>query len=279
MLEKLKRAVNQGLRYMGAPVLSAARASERKKYKLSAPTTRTAFLNLVPTTDVLEIGPFDNPSLHGPDVAYFEVLDVEELRQRAREHKRNPNAVPEIDYVSPTGDLGIVDRHFSAVLSSHAIEHQPDLIRHLREVEALLQPGGRYYILAPDKRFSFDHFLPESTVEDVLAAYGRRTHSAQAISDHFMMTTHNRRIMHWLGVHGKRGPNQSAQRRTQEALRAAEAGRYVDVHAWIFTPESFHELITALHKLGKTRLEIEVLHDTGFPELEFFAVLRSPLQH
>ncbi len=49
---------------------------------------------------------------------------------------------PKIEYLSPTGDLTIVNRRFHAVLSSHCIEHQPDLIRHLQHVAALLDPGG-----------------------------------------------------------------------------------------------------------------------------------------
>src|SRR4249919_1725326 len=143
-----------------AATIARPLVSEHRDPSLLAPIPRQRFVASVPLDKpVLEIGPFDRPWLSGSNVRYFDVLPQEQLRTRAAtEFGRIPKNCPHIHYVSPTGDLSIVDAEFGAVFSSHCIEHQPDVIRHLREVERLLRPGGLYYLIVPDKRFCFDHF-------------------------------------------------------------------------------------------------------------------------
>jgi SAM-dependent methyltransferase len=104
----------------------------------------------------LEIGPVRLPVLSGPNVRYCDVLDTEQLRRRAPDHGVDPTSVPAIDYVMKNCSLDDIPVQFDAILSSHAIEHQPDLVGHLQQVERRLAPGGRYFVLAPDKRFCFD---------------------------------------------------------------------------------------------------------------------------
>ena len=125
--------------------------------------------------EILEIGPFFAPCLEGPQVTYFDVLGKQDLIRRALELGYDTDRIPEIDYVSPTGDLSIIDRRFPALLSSHCIEHQPDLIAHLQKTYALLEPGGCYYLMIPDKRFCYDHFLGESNLAEVLSSLGWRS--------------------------------------------------------------------------------------------------------
>ncbi len=93
--------------------------------------------------DTLEIGPFFRPLLKGPHLRFFDVLSHADLVARAREIGEEESNIPVIDFVSPTGDLSIVNQSFSYVLSSHCIEHQPDMIEHLQQVERILQPDGR----------------------------------------------------------------------------------------------------------------------------------------
>ncbi len=72
--------------------------------------------------------------------------------------------LPNIHFVSPTGNLEIVNECFDVVLNSHCIEYQPNLITHLNHIESILNPGGYYFVLEPDKRYCFDHFIPESSL-------------------------------------------------------------------------------------------------------------------
>ena len=120
---------------------------------------------------VLEIGPFHAPALSGPGVAYFDLQPTDALIARVRDYGLPTSRVPKIDYSEPTGDLSVIDRRFDAVFSSHCIEHQPSLIRHLTQVSNVLHPGGAYYLIVPDKRYCFDHYLPLSTLGGVIEAH------------------------------------------------------------------------------------------------------------
>jgi SAM-dependent methyltransferase len=152
---------------------------------------------------VLEIGPFCNPVVRGRNVAYFDVLDRAALRARAVAIGQDPAGVPAIDFVAPDGDLSGIGRRFAAVISAHCIEHQPDLVRHLTQVAALLGPGGHYFLIVPDRRYCFDHFLPDSSLSGVLAAHreGRRVHRLESVIEHRALTTHNWVDRHWAGDH------------------------------------------------------------------------------
>lgn len=246
---------------------------------LLPPITRKRFLaDLGHVPRILEIGPFDTPLLTGPGVAYFDVLDQEGLRRRAAEHGRNPDGVPPIHHVSPTGDLDSISARFDAIFSSHNIEHQPDLIGHLAKAGERLEPGGRYWMIVPDKRYCFDHYSPETTLGEVIQAHreGRTTHSAAAILLHSMLT-HNDSLRHWIGLHGPRPrlpEREEDVRRTFEEIERAGQGEYVDVHAWQLTPRLLFDLIGDLRRLRLTDFEVERVHDTAFGAIEFFAVLR-----
>jgi hypothetical protein len=81
---------------------------------------RTLFSSLIQQIpgQKIELGPFLNPQLFGDDVKYFDVLDLEGLKERAAKINYPSARLVEIDYVSPTGDLtSIPDKgSFSLVL-------------------------------------------------------------------------------------------------------------------------------------------------------------------
>lgn len=241
---------------------------------LQPPIDRASFLASLPIGPSLEIGPFDAPLLQGRHVKYFDLLDQENLRLRAVEHGRNPDGCPHIDYVSPLGNVQIVKDSFAVVLSSHVIEHQPDFVRHLNDVSAILLPGGSYYLIIPDRRFCFDHYLPDSTYEDVIEASGRNVHTPDAVEKHLLHTTHNDPLHHWFGRHGAKPTRQMSDKVVAECQRASN-GEYVDVHAWFFTPATFSAIVRTLKERGLISLSIERVHTTAFGSIEFFAVLRK----
>jgi hypothetical protein len=182
---------------------------------------------------VLEIGPFFRPALRGPNVRYFDVLDRPALVSRAESIGRPTDTIPEIDFVSPTGDLRVVDQAFDAAFSAHCLEHQPDLVSHLKQVAALLPDGGRYYLIIPDKRYCFDHYLPVTSVADVLDAHEREleVHSLKSIVNGRSMTTHNHCVEHWKGRHDDTARPVGHPDRVKRALAEYRAsdGRYIDV--------------------------------------------------
>nr|WP_051205402.1 hypothetical protein [Salinimicrobium xinjiangense] len=103
--------------------------------------------------------------------------------------------------------MKIINEKFDNVVSSHCIEHQPDLIQHLNDVSQILFPEGKYYLIIPNKRYCFDHFNCESKLEDVLNAHEEKRikHSLRSVITHRLsMQTHNDPFMHWKGNHGER---------------------------------------------------------------------------
>lgn len=238
---------------------------------------REGFLELVPHDGlVLEIGPFSDPVLRGPHIRYADVLSTAQLRERARSVGRDPAGCPEIDYVLPTFDLGSIGERFAAVVSCHCIEHQPDLVRHLEEVASMLDPGGRYFVIVPDKRYCFDHFLAESTIADVAAAHLReqRLHGVASVIEHWALTTHNDSARHWAGDHGRPRIDDTIDPVERAiATCTADPDRYIDVHAWQFTPSSFHRLINLLADRRWIGFRPSAVHSTVRPRNEFCAVL------
>ena len=243
----------------------------------SSAATRENFVSSIPRGEpALEIGPFCNPCLVGEHVRYFDVLDKAGLVARANAIGSDNSRVPSIDFVSPDGDLSIVPGTFPNVFSSHCIEHQPDLVYHLNQVARLLRKSGFYFLIVPDKRYCFDHFLPESTIADVIDAYlvRRTAHTARSIIEHRALTTHNEPLRHWQGEHGI--PSQDVGK-IRAALVETESsqGKYVDVHAWQFTPRSFRTTMNTINDLGLAPLRPVRVYETPFGRCEFCAVLGS----
>lgn len=230
-------------------------------------------------TSVLEIGPFCNPCLTGKRIRYFDILDQSGLEARATAIGYVKKKAPFIDFVSPNGSLDAVGTEFDAVFSSHCIEHQPDLINHLQEVTRILKPHGCYFLLIPNKKYCFDHFIAESTIASVVGSHveKRKFHRIASVIEHRALTTHNDAARHWRDDHADPIYTTSIFDRTRLAIEEfnRSAGEYIDVHAWQFTPESFRKLIGGLNALAYIGLIPERVYETPFGRNEFSAILRK----
>ena len=258
----------------------------RTEGRMASPASdRLGFLAQIPRDKdqlILEIGPAVRPTLTGPDIRYFEISDRDELITRALAEGYDPSRCPEkIDFVSPVGDLSIVDSEsFNSVFSSHCIEHQPDFVSHLLQISRLLKPTGCYFIIIPDKRYCFDALLPESRFEDIRAAYQerRKTHTLRSVIEHRAYTTHNECGRHWIGDSADPGLHLRDQRiaSAEETFNAAQ-GAYVDVHAWQFTPDSFRGIIEAINNMDLPDFDLSVVrvYQTIYGSHEFCAILKK----
>jgi hypothetical protein len=238
--------------------------------------SRKQFITDIPKVKSLEIGPFASPCLSGSQVDYFDVLDQQALQKRAIDLSLDAAGCPYIKYVSPNGDLSVVSESYRIVFSSHCIEHQPDLIRHLQLVEHLLEDHGFYYLVIPDKRYCMDAFLPESGISEVLQAFeeNRKLHTLRRVIEHHGLTTHNMAWMHWLGIHGSKQSDPERIRLAYDEYKAKK-GAYIDVHAWQFTPSSFTGIIDALRQLKFIHFHVEKVSQTRPGSIEFYAVLKK----
>jgi len=225
---------------------------------------------------ILEIGPFHAPSVFGGQVRYMDVLNTEGLINAVREAGHDTSRVPQIHYVAPTGGFHMVDRKFAAVFSGHCIEHQPDLVRHLQGVSSILDDDGRYYIACPDKRYCFDHYAPESTVVDILAAYyaSHKVHQPRSFIVQHLHRTHNEAARHWSNNHGQQQYMNHENAKT-DIFAIPRDDAYHDIHAWQFTPSSFFRMMNFLYAVRLTDLAPERVYHTRFGTQEFTAALRK----
>jgi hypothetical protein len=278
---------NQGLRkFNEAEARFHYQAHGRAEGRVcSAIDGRAAFLALVaPDRALLEIGPFCTPAFRAPAyrVSYLDAFSTDELRELARGMAWADAArVPGIDFVwKGQSYRELIGREFQVVFSSHNVEHQPCLVTHLEEVASVMEPGGRFLLAIPDKRYCFDYFLPESTIADVLDAFlgKRREHAPRSLVQGRMMHTHNEADRHWHGDHGDDPMKRAADDGLAASVRQivaeyrARTG-YLDAHAWQFTPASFRHLMQVLARAGLVSLTVERVYETLNGSNEFYAVL------
>ena len=238
--------------------------------------------------NTLEISPGSNPFIKGDTVKYFAIMDSEALKNDAERSKRPADRVPEkIHFVSPIGDLGVVDEKFDIVFSAHVIEHCPDLIEHLQGVNKILNAGGLYVLIVPDKRYCFDYYHSESTISEVIDAFAnerKMPRLADVINIRYTRT-HNSAVMHWLGVHGEQGgyfQDDDNGARSEKILKliekyseSLEHGEYISAHNWRFTPDSFGHIIKTLNELKFIELRLYRLCHTIWGRQEFIAMLEK----
>ncbi len=260
-------------------VRSAVEASLAGLNPSSRRFARRDFFELVErAASVLEIGPLASPVARGPHVRYFDVMPTEDLRRKAITHNLDPNNCPEIHYYSREADLSVVPDRFEAVVSSHSIEHQPDLIGHLAKVGNLLDVGGCYWIACPDKRYCFDHFMRQSSIVDVLDAHGRgaQVHAVGTLVNQVAFVTHNDPLRHWKGDHGQPAYKNDVTKLAHGiAVVVSSNGAYIDSHAWQFIPENFAEIIELLFEIGYSVFKPIKIYDTAYGSNEFYAVLQK----
>jgi len=248
--------------------------------------TREELIATIPeNSKVLEIGPFFCPMVkrdQGYDIKYFDVFTPDQLRKRAILLNHPSKDIPtNIDYISPEADLSIVDEKFDFIISSHNIEHHPDLISHLQHIERLLNVNGKFIVIIPDKRLGYDYFFSVSSVADIMEAYidKHKIHSIKNIikSSYLQTSTSPRR--HFIGLHGKK-PNpidnlDKIKIAIEDYNKSVEHCVYKDYHAWFFTPRSFDDNIKILNKLGYINLNITKLTLPCFGTFEFGAILEK----
>ncbi|MDB2437844.1 hypothetical protein N9W89_03955 [Hellea sp.] len=237
--------------------------------------SRAELIKIVPEK-ALELGPFNSPLIGGDDVKYFDVLSKTKLIKRAEDIGISIDEIPHIDYVSKHGDLGIVEEKFDAVISSHNIEHQTDLISHFRSVAEILNDTGKYFLIVPHSKFCFDAALGNTKVSDIFNAFyeKRKLHTVGSVIEHIALTVHNDPQKHWEAAQREEDRTKVRKLNSKKISSAlhtydAHGKTYIDVHAWQFTPISFSNILNCLIEMGivpfsKVRVFGQVLGSNEF---------------
>ena len=126
-----------------------------------------------PDVTILELGPLDNPTYLPAEggVFYFDVATKSELQQR--HPQRHVERMVEVDYVL-RADMTILDtiqdRRFDLIVGNHVVEHAPDLIGWLNQMDQLTVANGGLFLSVPDRRYTFDYYrFPSDAIEAVRA--------------------------------------------------------------------------------------------------------------
>lgn len=229
----------------------------------------------------LEIGPSHRPiaaKRSGFNVRILDHLDAAALRDKYASHGVDVHAIEEVDYIwtgQPLDEL-VARESFSWIIASHVIEHVPDLVGFLNACERVLRPGGLLSLAVPDKRYCFDCERENSSLGRVIdVARSRSTnHSPGTAAEYFLKVRSKGGRIAWDDRHsGTLAPVHGLQ----DALRAmvqVQDGHYLDVHAWVFTPDSFRQMIRDLHDLRLIDLHEQYYHPTQ--GCEFFVTLSKP---
>src|SRR5690606_22341073 len=92
------------------------------------------------------------------NIRYMDWFSREEMSARhATNSKRNVDNLVPVDYVVKTKSLAsVIDKRFDLVIANHVIEHIPDVIYWLAQLEKITSPDGCLMLAVPDRRYTFD---------------------------------------------------------------------------------------------------------------------------
>ena len=235
-----------------------------------------------------EVGALMSPFLPkaGNDVTYVDRLSTDDLRAYfANDPNVDASRIVDVDVVIPEGSsLAIAMRGrgpFDYAIASHVIEHVPDLAGWLSEVAELVRIGGQLVLLVPDKRYTFDHLRPVSSIADVVDALvqKRAKPSPGQVFGHFALGASVDVAAAWAGdVDATRLPPPGAMAAALElGARSHRDNTYVDTHCWVVTPTALLGILGDLAELGILKWKLALFADTQSRELDFGLLLeRTP---
>lgn len=241
----------------------------------------------------LEIGPLTDPIVlkAQSDVAYVDHITTEGLIEKYRGDPNVPaDRIVPVDHAmgGQTFVATFARDRYDYVVASHVAEHIPDLIGWLRDLHAILKPGGVLHLVLPDKRYSFDCRRCETTLADMLDAYIRRAKkpTVRQILDCALGVTEPRSGEIFLGLAS--ADEFPFIHTVGSALTIADDAfqndRYVDVHCSVFTPRSLARIMADLVSADLIQFSCCDFVDTSRENnFEFFVSLRkdrhTPLLH
>jgi SAM-dependent methyltransferase len=237
-----------------------------------------------PIDKIVEIGALCNPVVRRGDgqVFYVDYAETDFLKER---YKDDPNVnieeIVDVDGVWGNNDLLSCLSGFDPVdlvIASHVIEHVPDMITWLQEIELILKPSGELSLAIPDMRFTFDHRRRLTDFSDLYESYilKRRRPSPLSTLDFSINFSGISARDAWRG-HTPRRINISKGGLSEiknSTLNNIEQGIYQDVHVSVFTPLRFAELMRTLSELDFLHYRCKAFIDTKLGGMEFFVRLQ-----
>jgi len=247
-----------------------------------------------PSYVCLEIGPYHSPILDHNKKNNFSI-DVFTRKSLIEKANSDPNLkrynisisnIPETNYLlSKDQDYDIekcVDRKFDIIISSHNLEHLPNLIKELNKYEKILKDNGKIFAFIPDCNFEFDYLRNKSRLADIIDDYymDRKMPSFKSILDFQLYYEPEASTFdlwkHYLneGIHDERiSESDIKSKKDIDYLFEKSKLDYIDTHSYTFTSFSFEKYIKWLNKFKFINLHIEKIEHTQLNSQEFFVIL------
>jgi SAM-dependent methyltransferase len=93
-------------------------------------------------------------------------------RAHGKTFSYHPKREPGFNYILDGSDLqSLPNESFDFVLSCHNLEHVANPVKALKEWHRVLKPRGHLLLVLPDKRYTFDHKRPLTSVQHMLSDY------------------------------------------------------------------------------------------------------------
>jgi len=234
---------------------------------------------------ILELGPNLSPVFRKENfkVSYLETVDKTGLIQRANKKNISHHLIPEIDFIF-NADKGMLKSlpdniKFDYLCSSHVIEHIPNFIQHLIDVEFLLNENGEYLIISPDKKYTFDHLRPFTTVGEFLSRH-KSPNDNLSFSSKIDSIFYSTKTLEEKGNWNKKYLDDLNYRHKNriDPIKSIMNTKKTDLKPWyghysVFTPLSFYEIVSCLNQIGLCNLKIVDIKCTN--NMDFIRILRK----
>ncbi len=233
----------------------------------------------------LELGPLTMPTVKkdkNAKIFYLDHLSTEDLKKKYKDEPINPADIVDVDFViNGTIKQSVKKRKFDYVIASHVIEHIPNTIAWLAEIEEVLKDEGLLSLVIPDKRYTFDIFRHESEPSSVIGAYidGIDRFTSEMVYDawvNFMKDIDAPSIWRDPEYYTKIKPKHRwSENEALELAKRSASGEYIDTHCYVFTPVSFLKVVRSLISVNLINFTIEHFASTPENEIEFYVMLRK----
>jgi SAM-dependent methyltransferase len=234
----------------------------------------------------MEIGPLDKPTVTREmgNIIYVDHCNRTDLvKKYSGDPNTNTDNIPEIDYVwgkQTLRELVGPEENFDYVIASHVIEHVPDLLGWLDEINQILSEKGVLSLVIPDKRFTFDIFRNESTAAEMIHAYLTKSRKP-TVEQLFDCLSHYHDVnlkAIWNGTFNEKDfpyQTKSLSEVYETCKYSLLPDTYVDNHCWVFTPYSFFKLLKVGIELNIFNYKVLHFYTTGKNKHEFYVSLEK----
>jgi len=220
---------------------------------------------------ILEIGPGHGPDFVGDNVRYLDIVSSEELQNLYPELPDRNGGTPKIDYLLSDLVEEKIKEKFDLVYSAHNFEHQANCVLHINSISEILNSGGFFVVVVPDRNYTFDYYRPSSTLVDILSAPESQTSHSMRTLMCSRVTTHNEPLKHWLGEHGESKINDESIIKTYFSSNMEFKSQHVNT----FDPKTFKNIFGILSEKKVISLNLLRVYNTPFSRNEFIAIFRK----